>query len=160
MSNLSWLDGVPFWFTVLGDHEAARPAAAVLRAFATREVPQTSGRPWLLGRWPEGTVATGQAGTRKLAVIGQHRITAEQLAGAAGRAQTVADLDRLATSLPGSFHLLASLDGRARVQGTVTGVRRVFHARVGGRPSPPTGPTCWPACWARGSTSGGWRCTC
>jgi asparagine synthase (glutamine-hydrolysing) len=131
MSNLAWLDGVPFWFTVLGDHEAARPAAAVLGAFATREVPHPSGRPWLLGRWPEGTVATGQVGTRKLAVIGQHRITAEQLAGAAGRAQTVADLDRLATSLPGSFHLLASLDGRARVQGTVTGVRRVFSARVG-----------------------------
>ena len=123
---------MPFWFTVLGDHEAARPAAVVLRALATREVPHPSGRPWLLGRWPEGMVAIGQAGTVKLAAVGQHRITAEQLAEAAGRVQAVADLDRLATSLAGSFHLVASLDGRVRVQGTVTGVRRVFHARVGG----------------------------
>ena len=123
---------MPFWFTVLGDHESARPAAVALRARATREVPHPSGRPWLLGRWPEGMVAIGQAGTVKLAAVGQHRITAEQLAEAAGRVQAVADLDRLATSLAGSFHLVASLDGRVRVQGTVTGIRRVFHARVGG----------------------------
>ena len=65
-------------------------------------------------------------------MIGQHAITADQLADAAGRVREVADLDRLATSLAGSFHLVASVAGRVRVQGTVTGVRRVFHARVGG----------------------------
>ena len=51
---------------------------------------------------------------------------------AAGRIRTVADLDRLAGSLVGSAHLLASVDGRVRVQGTVTGIRRVFSADVAG----------------------------
>ena len=75
---------------------------------------------------------TGQTGTVAIALVGQHLATADRLAEAAGRVRTVADLDRLAASLPGSFHLAASVDGRVRVQGTVTGVRRVFHAQVGG----------------------------
>jgi len=131
MSDLAWLDGIPSWFAVLGDHKAARPAAEALRAHATREVPHPSGRPWLLGRWPEGAVATGQAGTVKLAVLGQHRVTPDRLTQAAGRVRVVADLDPVAASLAGSFHLIGSVDGRVRVQGTVTGVRRVFSARVG-----------------------------
>jgi asparagine synthase (glutamine-hydrolysing) len=130
--HLAWLDGVPSWFAVLGDHEAARPAADALRTYATREIPHPSGRTWLLGRWPEGTVATGQAGNVKLAVVGQHRVTVDRLAEAAGRVRAVADLDRLAASLVGSFHLVASVDGQVRVQGAVTGLRRVFHARIGG----------------------------
>ena len=44
----------------------------------------------------------------------------------------MADLDGLAASLVGSAHLVASVAGRVRVQGTVTGVRRVFHASIGG----------------------------
>jgi asparagine synthase (glutamine-hydrolysing) len=77
-------------------------------------------------------LSSGRAGATKIAVIGQHALTSEQLADAAGRIRTVADLDRVAGSLVGSAHLLASVDGRVRVQGTVTGIRRVFHARVGG----------------------------
>jgi asparagine synthase (glutamine-hydrolysing) len=132
MSDLAWLDGVPSWFVVLGDHEAARPVSVALRARATRELPHPSGRPWLLGRWPEGAVATGQAGTVKLAVLGQHRVATDRLAEAAARVRAVADLDRVAASLAGSMHLVASVDGQVRVQGTVTGIRRVFSARVGG----------------------------
>lgn len=131
MTNLAWLDSTPHWLAVLGDHDGAAPAAAMLRPQATRELTHPSGRPWLLGRWPEDAIATGQAGTVKLVVVGQHRVTGDQLTEAAARVRTVADLDRLAASLAGSFHLIASVDGRVRVQGTVTGVRRVFHARVG-----------------------------
>jgi asparagine synthase (glutamine-hydrolysing) len=123
---------VPSWFVVLEDHEAARPVAAALRAQATHELRHPAGRPWLLGCWPEGTATVGQAGTTRLAVIGQHAITASQLADAAGRVRQVADLDRLAASLAGSFHLVASVAGRVRVQGTITGVRRVFSARIDG----------------------------
>jgi asparagine synthase (glutamine-hydrolysing) len=132
MSDLAWLDGTLRWLAILGDQQAARPAAAALRPHATQELAHPSGRPWLLGRWLEGTVATGQAGNVKLAVVGQHRVSAEQLAEAAARVRTVADLDRLAASLAGSFHLIASVGGRVRVQGTVTGMRRVFHTTVGG----------------------------
>jgi asparagine synthase (glutamine-hydrolysing) len=123
---------VPSWWVVLEDHESARPVAAALRALATRELSHPAGRPWLLGCWPEGTVTVGQAGVTRLAVVGQHAITPGQLADTAGRVREVADLDRLAASLAGSSHLVASVAGRVRVQGTVTGVRRVFHASIGG----------------------------
>jgi asparagine synthase (glutamine-hydrolysing) len=77
-------------------------------------------------------VTAGQAGPTKIIVLGQHAVTSEQLAEAAGRIRAVADLDRLAGSLVGSSHLVASVGGQVRVQGTVTGVRRVFHAKVDG----------------------------
>jgi asparagine synthase (glutamine-hydrolysing) len=134
MARLSWLDRLPSWFVALPDDEAAGLAAAALRAHATRGLVHPSGRPWLLGQWPEDMVTTGQAGGVTIALVGQHLATADRLAEAAGRVRAVADLDRLAASLAGSSHLVASVDGRVRVQGTVTGVRRVFSAQVGGVP--------------------------
>jgi asparagine synthase (glutamine-hydrolysing) len=119
------------WFVVLPDCDAAAPAGMALQAHATRELSHPSGRPWLLGRWADGTVAVGEAGPTKMALIGQHAITAARLTDAAGQIRTVADVDQLAASLAGSFHLVASVAGQVRVQGTVTGVRRVFHARIG-----------------------------
>jgi asparagine synthase (glutamine-hydrolysing) len=77
-------------------------------------------------------VTIGQAGPTKIIVVGQHAVISEQLAQAADRIRAVADVDRLAGSLVGSSHLVASVGGQVRVQGTVTGVRRVFHAKVGG----------------------------
>ncbi|MGH3856522.1 MAG: asparagine synthase-related protein [Pseudonocardiaceae bacterium] len=44
----------------------------------------------------------------------------------------VADLDRLARIIPGSFHLVASVAGEVRVQGSVSTVRQVSYARVSG----------------------------
>jgi asparagine synthase (glutamine-hydrolysing) len=67
----------------------------------------------------------------KVALIGQHAVAAAELAEAASRIRTPLDVDRLAASLAGSSHVVASVGGRVRVQGTVTGVRRVFHARIG-----------------------------
>jgi asparagine synthase (glutamine-hydrolysing) len=134
MAGLSWLGRLPFWFAAVPDNEAARLAVAALRAHATQELAHPSGRPWLLGQWPDGTVTTGQAGSVTIAIVGQHLATADRLAEVAGRIRTVADLDRLAASLVGSAHLVASVDGRVRVQGTVTGVRRVFSGQVGGIP--------------------------
>lgn len=43
-----------------------------------------------------------------------------------------AELDDLALTLSGQFHLLASVDGALRVQGSAYGARRVFHTRTGG----------------------------
>ena len=123
---------VPSWFVVVEDHESAGPVGTALGDRATGQVSHPSGRPWLLGCWPEVAVTTGQAGNTKLAVIGQHAVTPGQLSDAAGRIRTVADVDRVASSLVGSCYLVASVAGRVRVQGTVTGVRRVFHAKIGG----------------------------
>jgi asparagine synthase (glutamine-hydrolysing) len=132
MAGLADLGGLPSWFAVLADRAPAAPVGDVLRRHSTCEVSHPSGRPWLLGRWPDGTLSSGQAGTTKIAVIGQHALTPEQLASAAGRIRTVADVDRLAGSLTGSAHLLASVGSRVRLQGTVTGIRRIFHAPVEG----------------------------
>ncbi|HYT27004.1 MAG TPA: asparagine synthase-related protein, partial [Actinomycetota bacterium] len=132
MVRLGDLGPVPSWFVVLPDDQAAGPAATVVRDHAEQQISHASGRPWLLGCWAEGTVTTGRAGDVTIAVIGQHAVTADQLARAAGRIRVAADLDRLAASLVGSSHLVASVAGRVRVQGTVTGVRRVFHATVDG----------------------------
>jgi asparagine synthase (glutamine-hydrolysing) len=131
MAGLADLSALPSWFVVLPDCEPASPAGSALRDYAAHEVNHSSGRPWLLGCWPEGSVAIGEAGLTKLALFGQHAVTGGQLAEAAGRVREAADLDRLAASVVGSSHLVASVAGRIRVQGTVTGVRRVFHARVG-----------------------------
>jgi asparagine synthase (glutamine-hydrolysing) len=122
----------PSWFVVLPDCDAATPVAVALRAGVTRELSHPSGRPWLLGRWADGSAAVGEAGPAKVALIGQHTLTAPQLSDAAGRIRTVADIDELATSLAGSAHLIASLAGQVRVQGTVTGVRRVYRASIDG----------------------------
>lgn len=123
---------VPSWFVVLPDCASVGPVAAALRDEGTREIAHASGRPWLLGRWAEGSVATGDAGRTMVVVIGEHELTPNQLTDAAAGLRGVADLDRVAASLAGSSHLIASVAGQVRLQGTVTGVRRVFQARVSG----------------------------
>ncbi|MFF1512150.1 lasso peptide isopeptide bond-forming cyclase [Streptomyces sp. NPDC058326] len=127
---------VPGWLVALPDSPAADRMSAALRdrtaVRALQEVSHPSGRPWLLGRWSPGTMAVGETGRAKIAVVGEHAVTVDRLAGAAGRLKTVADLDGLAESLVGSSHLVASVAGCVRVQGSVTGLRRVFHARIGG----------------------------
>jgi asparagine synthase (glutamine-hydrolysing) len=126
------LDVIPSWYVVLADDEAAGVVAGTLRGYATRQLNHASGRPWLVGRWAEGTVTSGRAGDTAIALIGRHAVTADRLVSAAGRIRTVTDLERLAGSLAGSSHLVASVAGRVRVQGTVTGIRRVFHAIIDG----------------------------
>ncbi|MFE0473406.1 lasso peptide isopeptide bond-forming cyclase [Streptomyces sp. NPDC058947] len=119
-------------FTVFTDRE---DAAAVARSFArpgTRTLPHPSGRPWLVGRWDDEEIVTAQAGRTALAVVGCCPVEAGELRRYAERLRDLADVDVLARSLPGSFHLVAALDGRLRVQGTASGLRLVFHATVDG----------------------------
>ncbi|MFI6033378.1 lasso peptide isopeptide bond-forming cyclase [Streptomyces sp. NPDC051315] len=110
-------------------------AAAVARSFAhpgTRTLRHASGRPWLVGRWHDDDVVTARAGTASLAVIGCCPIGADELRRRAARLRDLAELDALARSLPGSFHLVAALDGQVRAQGTASGLRLVFHAQIDG----------------------------
>lgn len=119
-------------FTVFTDRE---DAAAVARFFAhpgTRILQHASGRPWLVGQWQDEEIITARVGHTSLAVIGCCPIDAVELEHHAGRLRDLAELDALARSLPGSFHLAAALDGRLRMQGTASGLRLVFHAPVGG----------------------------
>jgi asparagine synthase (glutamine-hydrolysing) len=132
LPGMAEFGAISFWFMVLPDCDPAGPVCAAIWNQAAQVITHPSGRPWLLGRWAEHTVTVGQAGPTKIALLGQHRVTAGQLAAAASRIDAADGLDRLAASLAGSSHLVASVAGQVRVQGTVTGVRRVFHARVAG----------------------------
>jgi asparagine synthase (glutamine-hydrolysing) len=131
MPQLNGCSTVPSWFIVSPDLSLPRSIVDRLREVAGQELNHCSGRPWLIGCWAEGSVATGQAGTTQIAVIGQHAISGDELNDIANRVHDVADLDRLSSSLVGSSHLIASVNGKVRIQGTVSGIRRVFHARAG-----------------------------
>ncbi|MGI5346973.1 asparagine synthase-related protein [Streptomyces sp. CA-250714] len=128
----------PLWFAVLPDCASAAPAAAHLRRFAVRCLPHPSGRPLLLGRWPgphepsAETVRSARAGETVLALVGQHAVTAAVLDDAAARVRTTEEAAAYASGVPGSFHLVASVAGRVRVQGTLSGLRRVYEAEVEG----------------------------
>ena len=132
MAQLTRFSAVPSWFVVLPDCASAHSIRVLVHGVATREIRHDSGRPWLLGQWAEGFITTGQAGPTKIALIGQHAATAGELSETASRIRSVPDLDRLALSLVGNSHLIATVAGRVRAQGTANGLRRVFHARAGG----------------------------
>jgi asparagine synthase (glutamine-hydrolysing) len=120
------------WFVVLSDCDSAASAAQLFWVAGARKITHPSGRPWLLGCWAEDAWIVGQAGDTKIAVSGQHAMTPAPLRKAAAQARTVADLDRLARSIVGSVHMVASVTGHVRAQGTVTGCRRLFCATVAG----------------------------
>ncbi|GAA2445789.1 hypothetical protein GCM10010273_26860 [Streptomyces lavendulocolor] len=119
---------------VLPDLDAA---AAVARFFArpgTRTLPHPSGRPWLVGHWRDDEMVTARAGSTALALIGCHTLDPDALRRHAARLRDIAHLDTVARTLTGSFHLLATFDGRLRAQGTASGLRLLFHARIDGVP--------------------------
>ncbi|WP_165988449.1 lasso peptide isopeptide bond-forming cyclase [Streptomyces sp. YIM 98790] len=117
---------------VLPDHPDAAAAARALRLPGTSVLPHPSGRPWLIGRWAPGELVAAEAGPAALALLGSPPFGRAELARRAARLRDLAELDALARSLPGSSHLIAALDGRIRIQGTASGLRLVFHARVHG----------------------------
>lgn len=110
-------------------------AAAAARSFArpgSRTLTHASGRPWLVGHWHDDEVVTASARGASLAVVGCCPVDAGELRRRAAQLRDLAELDALARSLPGSFHLVGTLDGRTRVQGTASGLRLVFHAEIDG----------------------------
>jgi asparagine synthase (glutamine-hydrolysing) len=121
--------GVP-WFVVLPDVPARAEAVLGLLHHATRSVAYPSGRPWLVGTWQDDQCTLYLAGRSRVAVIGHAAISAEHLARVAERTRDVSALDTALATLAGSYHVVADLGGRQRVQGTASGVRRVFHAKL------------------------------
>lgn len=126
------LDRVPSWFVVLPDCPAAEPIAVELKSQATCVTWHPSGRAWLVGRWAEEEIAVAERGGTAIAVIGEHLLSSAFLAQVAGRVRTLADLDGPSASWAGNFHLIVSMAGQVRVQGPVSGFRRVLHANVDG----------------------------
>lgn len=117
-------------FVVLPDCPAGAAAAGRLRA--TRRVDHASGRPWIVGDWPEAEAVVVEAGPRRMVVLGHTRLDETAAAAALGRLRSLHDVDSIASRLPGAVHLAVSLDGRTRVQGSAVGVRQIFTAVVDG----------------------------
>ncbi len=84
-----------------------------------------------MGRWAADELVAAQVRGARVAVIGCCPVTAAALSAVADRVRTVADLDRWGAGLSGSFHLVAAIDGQVRVQGSISGLRRVFYTQVG-----------------------------
>ena len=57
MATPANLGVLPFWFVALADRGSVGPLGDTLRRHATKEISHPSGRPWLLGRWPESVLS-------------------------------------------------------------------------------------------------------
>ncbi|MFJ5552405.1 lasso peptide isopeptide bond-forming cyclase [Streptomyces sp. NPDC093225] len=127
------LQALPTWFIVLPDTDAAATVAAKALAHAAQCLQHRSGRPWLLGRWAPSSMVVGECGGTRIAVLGEHSVTAEAARRAAEAAEraSLSALDRLSATWAGSLHLVASSGGRVRVQGGVVGMKRVFSTDAG-----------------------------
>jgi len=125
------MPGVP-WFVVLPDVPTRAESVLALLHHATRSVAHQSGRPWLVGSWPDDQIMLYAAGRSRVALIGHTAVSADHLARLAERTRDVSALDTALAAMPGSYHVIADLGGRQRVQGTASGVRRVFHAELNG----------------------------
>ncbi|BBJ39371.1 hypothetical protein SSPO_020890 [Streptomyces antimycoticus] len=120
-------------FLILPDHPASAGITALLPDSPRSQViPHSSGRPLIVGRWADHEVVTASVGRNSAAVLGTTTLTSAALAERLRTVRSVHDLDTLARSLPGCFHLVASIGGRVRAQGTVSTACQLFHGRVDG----------------------------
>lgn len=123
------LDAETPWFVVLPDNPDAALPYAHLKAHAPKTVSHPSGRPWMVGWWPSDEVVVAQRGGNAVVVLGEHLISPAEVAQLAERCGAMADFDAVAARQPGSFHLLASVNGAVRVQGPLMRMRKVVHSR-------------------------------
>jgi asparagine synthase (glutamine-hydrolysing) len=119
---------------VLPDRLDTRRVVAEWPSSSPRVLAHASGCPWLVGRFDQDELTWASVGSLRVAVIGSCPVTATRLSELVGGVGTAAELDALARVLPGCWHLVASLDGVVRVQGSLSGVRRVFFTRIEGTP--------------------------
>lgn len=122
-------------FVVLPDHSAGAEALAPVPSHGLphpKVIAHHSGRPWLVGDWQDDEIVCVSAGPRRLALLGCATAHPGVLEARLGRVRSLADLDEIARLPAGSFHLVASLDGDVRVQGTLSTACQVFYARVAG----------------------------
>ncbi|MEU4968740.1 asparagine synthase-related protein [Streptomyces smyrnaeus] len=119
-------------FVVLPDTDTAERAATLVVPRAGEVVRYRSGRPWVIQLGAPEPVLRVTAGRVAVVVIGFCPVTTVRLEALAGRVRSVQDIDEMARRLPGSFHLVASVGNEVRVQGSLSGLRKVFHTRAAG----------------------------
>jgi asparagine synthase (glutamine-hydrolysing) len=123
--------GTP-WFVVLPDSEPAVAATVALRQRAQRVVLHASGRPWIVGDWAADEVASWTSRGGRLVLIGSCPGAERRLGRLAARARDLSAFDQASSLIDGSFHLVAEVGGRVRVQGSLSSLRRVYHTTAAG----------------------------
>lgn len=98
----------------------------------TRVLRHASGSPWLVGSWTDTEITEVTAGERRLVLLGATHTDTEWLRRRMDGAAEVSALDAPARELAGSHYLCASWGGEIRAHGSLSGVRRLFHARFRG----------------------------
>ncbi|MFF7095564.1 asparagine synthase-related protein [Streptomyces rubradiris] len=122
------------WWVMLPDAPAAAAVAERLDREGVRRVPHASGRPWLVGRWNAGQEVSARAGEARIVLLGRSTAQAGTLRRRIERVRRPEEAERAVTGLAGSFHVLASVDGRVWARGTASAVRRVFTTHIDGVP--------------------------
>ncbi|MFJ6776497.1 hypothetical protein ACIQOV_37010, partial [Kitasatospora sp. NPDC091257] len=121
-------------FVVLPDTDAGAAVAAARGTAERRALHHPSGRPWILGHWPDDEPVTAQAGPVALAVFGTCDTDAHHLRRSAARIRDPYDALALAADLAGSFHLIATVHGTVAARGTLSGLHRLHLAEIDGVP--------------------------
>ncbi|WP_129768994.1 asparagine synthase-related protein [Streptomyces sp. L-9-10] len=121
-----------WYFIALPDCAGGERVARRVGSDAQLICRHASGRPLLLARGPARQRVVVEGGAVRVAVIGGSSATEEGLRGQLGRPGGVRLLEELGHSLAGSFHLVAADGERLRLQGSASGLRRVFHAVIDG----------------------------
>jgi asparagine synthase (glutamine-hydrolysing) len=119
-------------FVVLPDLPAAGPLSAAFAGDRMRTISHPSGRPWIVGHWDDSECVTVTVGDRRIVLLGRVGVDIESLRSRARRVGTDSDLDNWATELSGNLYLLCSAGGRARAQGSLSGIYRLYYATVDG----------------------------
>jgi asparagine synthase (glutamine-hydrolysing) len=125
---------MPHGFLVLPDLSGSEKAAQVAPFSAPQVIRHPSGRPWLMGHWKPEEITSVITNSGRVAVVGICPITAARLAELAGRLRVPQDIDPIARMFPGSFCLVVAMGDWMRIQGSASGLRRIYHAHVDGIP--------------------------
>ncbi|MGW5557526.1 asparagine synthase-related protein [Micromonospora sp. NPDC003944] len=115
-------------FIILSDHESS--AALARRHGGEQTIRHPSGRPWIVGDWEHDDIVVARAGDRALALLGRTAETSESLTRRLDAVRGVADLDSVARSVPGCYHLIASVGGVTRAQGNLSNRYQLFTGTV------------------------------
>lgn len=119
-------------FVVVPDSDAGAAAAGHVPFEPGKIVRYPSGRPWVLSRLVFSVISAVTVRDRALVLVGPASVDDQLLRGRLARCSSLGDLDGVLSGEAGVFHAIAALGGRIRVQGTASGLRRVYFARTGG----------------------------
>ncbi|MFW5418629.1 hypothetical protein J0910_18610 [Nocardiopsis sp. CNT-189] len=117
-------------FIILPDVEGA-PLGKIGADRFGKVLEHRSGRPWIIGDWQEPEVVEACSGRTRVVLLGAVGVSSRELQRRIATVRSIEDLDPLSLAVPGSYHMLASVDGRMRVQGTLSTARHVFYGRFG-----------------------------